>query len=170
MVSYYVTFGYGEFFSEPNSSPHETSRGFISLHSKPHKSHVRLEALLELLNHRIDEQVWCLVLLEGLWWFLVVWNIIIPSVFPLASPPTSLFTIPKQQYTKKTRIKEQQEQVTIKFSEWKQVHVGMEPYKTNQTRWKWHNNTFTPSLATSCATFAQHLYYRIQRETSCRQW
>jgi len=26
------------------------------------------------------------------------------------------------------------------------VHVGMEASKTNQTRWKWHHNTFTPSL------------------------
>jgi len=38
------------------------------------------------------------------------------------------------------------EKVTKKFSEWKQVHTGMEPWKTNQTRWEWHHNTFTPSL------------------------
>ena len=37
-------------------------------------------------------------------------------------------------------------QVVKKFSEWKQVHVGMEPPKTSQTRWEWHHNTFTPSL------------------------
>jgi len=39
MVSYYVTFlvtVYGEFFGKPNSSPHEMSGGFISLHAKPH--------------------------------------------------------------------------------------------------------------------------------------
>ena len=33
-----------------------------------------------------------------------------------------------------------------KFSEWKQLHVEMEPSKTNQTRWEWHHNTFKPSL------------------------
>ena len=40
MVSYYVTFVvtvYREFFGEPNSSPHKMSRGFITLHAKPHK-------------------------------------------------------------------------------------------------------------------------------------
>ena len=26
------------------------------------------------------------------------------------------------------------------------VHVGMEPSQTSQTRWEWHCNTFTPSL------------------------
>ena len=36
--------------------------------------------------------------------------------------------------------------VTKKFSKWKQVHVGMEPSKTNQTRWEWHHNTFAPPL------------------------
>ena len=33
-----------------------------------------------------------------------------------------------------------------KFSEQKQAYVGMEPSKTNQTRWEWDYNTFTPSL------------------------
>ena len=28
----------------------------------------------------------------------------------------------------------------------KQMHVGMEPSQTNQTRWEWHYNTFPPSL------------------------
>ena len=32
------------------------------------------------------------------------------------------------------------------FSGWKQAYVRMEPSKTNQTRWKWHHNTSTPSL------------------------
>ena len=32
------------------------------------------------------------------------------------------------------------------FSELKQVHVGMEPSKTSQTRWEWCYNTFTPFL------------------------
>ena len=39
MGCYYVTFVvtvYGEFFGEPNSSPHEMSGGFIRLHAKPH--------------------------------------------------------------------------------------------------------------------------------------
>ena len=43
MVSYYVTFVvtvYREFFSELNISPHVMSGGFISLHAKPHKTHV----------------------------------------------------------------------------------------------------------------------------------
>ena len=33
-----------------------------------------------------------------------------------------------------------------KVSGWKQAHVGMEPSKTNRTRWEWHYNTFTPFL------------------------
>ena len=43
------------------------------------------------------------------------------------SLPSHLFslTIPKQQYKKLQ--KKQQEQVTKKFSEWKQAHLGMEP-------------------------------------------
>ena len=43
MVSYFVTFVvtvYREFFCEPNSNLHVMSRGFISLHAKPHKTHV----------------------------------------------------------------------------------------------------------------------------------
>ena len=49
MVSYYVTFVvtvYGEFFSEPNNSRHVMSGGFISLHAKPHKTHVLLTLVL----------------------------------------------------------------------------------------------------------------------------
>ena len=34
-----------------------------------------------------------------------------------------------------------------KFSEGKQVHVGVEALKTNRTRWERYHNTFTPSLA-----------------------
>ena len=41
---------------------------------------------------------------------------------------------------------EQQEQATEKCSEQNLAHVGMEPSKTNQTRWEWPNSTFTPSL------------------------
>ena len=40
--------------------------------------------------------------------------------FPI--PPLFFLTIPKQQYEKN-----QQEQITKKFSKWKQAHVGMEP-------------------------------------------
>ena len=39
--------------------------------------------------------------------------------------------------------------VTKKFSERKQVHVGMEPSKTRQTRWEQHHNTHT--IPTACA-------------------
>ena len=46
----------------------------------------------------------------------------------------------------KTKQQKKKEQVTKKFSERKQAHVGIEPSKTNQTRWEWHHNTFTPSL------------------------
>ena len=58
-----------------------------------------------------------------------------PCIFPL---PASLLSY----YFNK---KKQQEQVTKKFSEWKQAHVGMEPSKTSRTRWE-HHNTSTPSL------------------------
>ena len=34
----------------------------------------------------------------------------------------------------------------VNTSHKKQVYVGMKPSKTNQTRWEWHHNTFTPSL------------------------
>ena len=37
-------------------------------------------------------------------------------------------------------------QVTKKFSERKQAHVGMGPSKTSRTKWERHHNTFTPSL------------------------
>ena len=36
--------------------------------------------------------------------------------------------------------------ILCKCKKVKQVHVGMEPMKTNQSRWEWHHNTFTPSL------------------------
>ena len=68
---------------------------------------------------------------------------------PFAFLSPSFPTISKNHSKKKK--KKQQEQVTKKFTEWKQVHVGMEPSKTSQTRWEQHHNTFTPSLRTSCA-------------------
>ena len=46
-----------------------------------------------------------------------------------------------------------------KYSGWpeeKQVHVGMEASKTNQTRWEWHHNIFTPSL--HLVPFCRHLH------------
>ena len=47
------------------------------------------------------------------------------SPWPPLPPLLILSYIPKQQYKNKQR--KQQEQVTRKFSEWKQAHVGMEP-------------------------------------------
>ena len=47
-------------------------------------------------------------------------------------------------------------QVTKTFCEGKQVHVGMEASKTNQTRWEWHHNTFTPYL--HLVPFCHHLH------------
>ena len=32
------------------------------------------------------------------------------------------------------------------FTEGKQAHVGLEPSKSNQSRWEWHHNIYTPSL------------------------
>ena len=53
---------------------------------------------------------------------------------------------------------EQQEQATEKCSEQNLAHVGMEPSKTNQTRWEWptvlshhpymHIKTLTPEPST----------------------
>ena len=54
----------------------------------------------------------------------------------------------------------QQKQVTKSFPSWKQVHVGMEASKTNQTRWEWHHNTHT--IQTSCAChFANHAHHKL---------
>ena len=41
----------------------------------------------------------------------------------------------------------------------KPVHVGMEPSKINQTRWKWHYSTFTPSL--HLCHFANYAHHKI---------
>ena len=65
MVSYYVTFVvtvYGEFFGEPNSSSHEMSGGFISLHARPHKSHVlwtfiKKECLKAFIREDLQQRV-----------------------------------------------------------------------------------------------------------------
>ena len=43
-------------------------------------------------------------------------------------------------------IKYSSDKVTKNFAKCKQAHVGMEPSKTNQTRWEHYHNTFTPSL------------------------
>ena len=43
-----------------------------------------------------------------------------------------------------------------KFSEEKQVHVGMEDSTINQTRWEWHHNTFTSFL--HLVPFCHHLH------------
>ena len=57
-----------------------------------------------------------------------------------------------------------------KFSERKQAHVGMEASKTNQTRWEWHHNTFTPPL--HLVPFCRHLYvcYLCAEKGCGRQW
>ena len=57
-------------------------------------------------------------------------------------------------------------EVTKKFSEQNQVHVGMEPSKTNQTRWERHYNTFTPSLhlvpfCQLCLVFVSYVHQRV---------
>ena len=49
----------------------------------------------------------------------------------LRSPLRPLFSLTIPRHKKK-----QQEQVTKKFSERKQAHIGMEPSKTKQTRWE----------------------------------
>ena len=49
-------------------------------------------------------------------------------------------------FLKTTTTAKQQEQATKKRSEQNLVHVGIEPSKTNQTRWERHNSTFIPSL------------------------
>jgi len=38
----------------------------------------------------------------------------------------------------------------IKFPERKSAHVGMDPSKTNQTRWELHHNTFTIPTVSCC--------------------
>ena len=64
---------------------------------------------------------------------------------PLGLPCTSLLSYHSYNNTIKHTPKTAG-QVTKKFSEWKQAHVGMEILKkNNQTRWEWHHNTFTPS-------------------------
>ena len=63
-------------------------------------------------------------------------------------PPLFSLVVPKQQCNSNK---------SQKFSEWKHSHVGMEPSKTNQTRWGWHHNTFTPSLhLVPFANYAHH--------------
>ena len=108
------------------------------------------EALLGLLNPP-DEEVWCLdwqfhfkafefMTILSSFYYHTVHTMHLPLGLP--SHVTSLLPFLKSN----TKNKKHQEQVTKKFSEWKQVHVGMEPSKTNQTRWEWHHNNFTPSL------------------------
>ena len=58
------------------------------------------------------------------------------------------------------------------FSEWKQAHVGIEPSKTNQTRWKWHHNTFIPSyILCHFAKYAHHeSFYMHLASSICIEW
>ena len=51
----------------------------------------------------------------------------------LPLPPFFSLTIPKRQYKKEKKATETSHK---KFSEGKQVRVGMEASKTNQTRWE----------------------------------
>ena len=56
--------------------------------------------------------------------------------------------------------------VTKKFSRGKQVHVGMEPSKTSQTRCERHHNTLTPSLylvpfCQLCFVFVSFMHSRV---------
>ena len=111
------------------------------------------EAFLGVLNPP-DKEVWCLnlqfhleafdfmTILSSLWtmYYHTVHTMHLPLGLPFHVSSLLPFLI---NYQKK---KKQQEQVTKKFSEWKQAHVGMEPSKTSQTRWERHHNTFTPSL------------------------
>ena len=130
-----------ELFGEPNGCPREVSGRFIILHA----SLIRLmcfalgfyEALLRLLKPT-DKQVWNLDLqfhLEALV-FMTIFSslrtnkfyttiLYSPYIFPSASPPTSSLLPFLQKKTARTSPKT--------FSEWQEVHVGMEPSKTNQT-------------------------------------
>ena len=78
----------------------------------------------------------------SLWWFLVLcgqksWSCVFPSHLSSLLPFLNDNTKEKKKATETSHKK---------FSEGKQLHVGMEASKTNQTRWEWHHNTFTPSL------------------------
>ena len=48
------------------------------------------------------------------------------------------------------------------------VHVGMEPSKTDQTRWEQHHNTFTPSL--HLVPFHQLCFVFVSYLVHGRQW
>ena len=95
----------------------------------------------------MDKEVWCMNLkfhLEEFEFMMILsfmWTKKLTMCLPL--PPFFSLTIPKRQYKKEKKATETSHK---KFSEGKQVHVGMEASKTNQTRWEWHHNTFTPSL------------------------
>ena len=95
------------------------------------------EAFLGLLNPT-DKEVWCLDLyfpLASIW-------IYDDTLFFVNNKVLYFRTLQIMHLPLKNKTKKQQEQVTKKFSQWKQAHVGMEPSKTNQTRWEWHHNTF----------------------------
>ena len=55
-----------------------------------------------------------------------------------------------------------------KFSGGKQVHVGMETSKTNQTRWEWHHNTFTPSKTCIVNILMNHRFSVSLGSSQCK--
>ena len=96
MMTYYVTFAvtvYGEFFSKPNSSLHVMSGRFISLHAKPHKTHVHL--IWVLWGSRLRSSFYTplfgftgcfMMVLSCIYVIIILYR---PCIFPSTSPPTS---------------------------------------------------------------------------------
>ena len=115
--------------AEPNSSPHEVSGRFIS--PKPPQIK-KYDVWIYNFTWKHLSSWWSLVLCEQKSW---------SCVFPSYINFLLCLTIPKWQYKKKAT-----ETSLKKFPEGKQVNVGMEASKPNQTRWEWHHNAFTPSL------------------------
>ena len=82
----------------------------------------------------------------NLWWFLVFGEQH-GSMFSFPTDRAPFLCLPLFSLTaSKKQRKKQQEQVTKKFSEWKQAHVRIEPSKTSKTRWEQHHNIFTHLL------------------------
>ena len=66
----------------------------------------------------------------------------------------------KEKTIKQSKQQKTNSQVTKKVSNWKQAYVGMKPSITNQTRWQWHHNTFTPYHLYILCHFANHAYHK----------
>ena len=102
-----------------------TSEGFISLHAKPHKTHVLLTWVLcgfRLCSAR------CLDLLEVVLSCINV-NIVIlyRCIFPSAPPPISSLLLFLNNNTKTPTTTKNSRNKSQKVFSMKQVHVGMEP-------------------------------------------